>query len=248
MFVERVSFEPVSKESAVESCVRSIRKEILAGRLTPGRNLPPERELAKQLGTSRMTLRAALGQLRAARLIEVRHGSAYTVCDYRTAGGPELLAGLAASARDANRVAEIARELLFIRTLLAEAVLRRLSSTGDFDTTPISDAVAAFAAAVDAGATATELARADVAIVAAILEATDSPVLRLFINPIAAALDEIPELTEAIYAIPRENVAGYELLLAWLSNPSEQLVDPIVAELRKRQARTLARLEEMETT
>lgn len=231
----------------MQSCVRSIRKEILAGRLRPGQTLPPERELAETLGTSRMTLRSALGQLKAARLVEVRQGSAYTVCDYRIGGGPELLAGLAVSARETDSAAGIAEELLFIRRLLAEAVLRRLSTATSFDAQPIADAVAAFSRAVDAGAEPAALAQADVAIVAAILQATRSPVLRLFINPVAAALAELPELAAAIYATPRDNVTSYELLLAWLENPNEDLVDSIVAELERRDVRTLDRLEPKET-
>jgi GntR family transcriptional repressor for pyruvate dehydrogenase complex len=242
-----MSFDRVTRETAVQSCVRSIRKEILAGRLRPGQTLPPERDLAGRLGTSRPTLRTALAQLTAARLIEVRQGSAYTVCDYRLGGGPELLAGLAISARDDHRIEQIAEELLFVRRLLAEAVLRRLSTRASFDRQPIADAVAAFAEAVQDGQPTGALAQADVAIVAAILEATDSPVLRLFINPVAAAVAELPSLADAIYATPRDNVIGYELLLAWLDNPRAELVEPIVRELESRDLRTIERLSAMET-
>jgi len=240
-------FERIHRESAVESCVRSIRREILSGRLPPGQTLPPERRLAEQIGTSRMTLRAALAQLTAARLVEVRHGSAYTVCDYRLGGGPDLLAGLAASARERDRISDVAGELLFVRRVLAEAVLRRLSSHPELDRQPIVDAVAAFSRAVDDGVAPDQLAEADIAIIAAILDATSSPVLRLFINPIAAALAELPELAAAIYATPGDNVTSYQLLLTWLEDPKPDWVDLIVAELEKRDRQTIDRLASMET-
>lgn len=47
---------------------------ILDGRLTPGDRLPGERELAEQLGVSRIVVRESLGRLQARGLIEIRPG------------------------------------------------------------------------------------------------------------------------------------------------------------------------------
>jgi DNA-binding FadR family transcriptional regulator len=57
-----------------------IRQAILTGRLTAGKRLAPERELAEQFGVSRVTVRDALRSLEAMGLIEVRvgaHGGAF---------------------------------------------------------------------------------------------------------------------------------------------------------------------------
>jgi DNA-binding FadR family transcriptional regulator len=48
----------------------------------PGDRLPPERDLAEQLGATRPSLREALKVLEACRLIEIRHGSGIFVRDH----------------------------------------------------------------------------------------------------------------------------------------------------------------------
>lgn len=51
-----------------------IMTAIALGEFTPGQRLPPERELAAQLGVSRTTVRDALARVVSAGLIEVRRG------------------------------------------------------------------------------------------------------------------------------------------------------------------------------
>lgn len=51
-----------------------VRDFVLAEQLVPGDRLPPERDLAKQLGVSRTSVRQALAVLRVEGLIDVRHG------------------------------------------------------------------------------------------------------------------------------------------------------------------------------
>jgi DNA-binding FadR family transcriptional regulator len=57
---------------SAESYLRSL---IFTGRLAPGDPLPPERELAAQLGIARITLRVALKALESAGLIKIKVGS-----------------------------------------------------------------------------------------------------------------------------------------------------------------------------
>ena len=56
-------FEPVSPPTTFEETVERLGTAIRLGLLTPGTRLPPERELAEQLGISRSTLRQALTTL-----------------------------------------------------------------------------------------------------------------------------------------------------------------------------------------
>ena len=52
-----------------------IREWLLAGDYGPGDRLPPERELAQRLGVARGTVREAIRQLAAVKILESRHGS-----------------------------------------------------------------------------------------------------------------------------------------------------------------------------
>ncbi len=67
---------------------------ILRGDYPPGTRLPPERQLAADLGVDRTTLRMALGQLARMNLVTARHGSGIEVNDFRERGGLDVLAAL----------------------------------------------------------------------------------------------------------------------------------------------------------
>src|SRR5437763_14864017 len=68
------AYSPVPVRNAFEVTVERLAQSIRLGVLVGGERLPPERELAETLGVSRVTLREAIGALRAAGLIESRRG------------------------------------------------------------------------------------------------------------------------------------------------------------------------------
>jgi GntR family transcriptional repressor for pyruvate dehydrogenase complex len=63
---------------------RRILDVISSDKLKPGDQLPPEREFAAMLGTSRPSLREALQSLRAQGYLEIRHGAGVFVADPAT--------------------------------------------------------------------------------------------------------------------------------------------------------------------
>lgn len=69
-------FPPVRSRNTFEETVECLAGAIKARLLSPGDRLPPERELAQQLGVSRATLREALRVLIHAGYLEVRPGRA----------------------------------------------------------------------------------------------------------------------------------------------------------------------------
>jgi GntR family transcriptional repressor for pyruvate dehydrogenase complex len=225
------------------ACEQALRAVILRGDLAPGDRLPPERELAVQLGVSRLTLRAALATLAAAGLVEARHGSGYVVQDYRD-GGPGLLPGLVALAEAHGGLLPMAADLLLVRRHLAAALLETF-----VEQPPTALQVAAVAARVDAlevaattGASLEALAVADLAVIAALLDAARGSALRLCFNPVVAVVTREPRLRAALYAEPATNVVAYRALLAWLARPRRAELATIVELLRARDAATLARL------
>lgn len=66
--------EPVKKIRLYESIVKQIQKLITSGDLKPGQKLPPERELAEELGVSRTSIREALRALEMMGYLESRVG------------------------------------------------------------------------------------------------------------------------------------------------------------------------------
>ncbi len=63
-----------SKERLVDRVVNEIEELIITGRLQPETKLPPERELADQLGVSRTVIREAVRILVTKGLLETKHG------------------------------------------------------------------------------------------------------------------------------------------------------------------------------
>ena len=235
--------------ASADPCFFSLRDAILAGTLAPGDRLPPERQLADRFGVNRVTVRSALQRLAAQSLVQPRQGSGYVVQDYARQGGPELLPGLAALAREQGQTGALARDLLLVRRSLARGVLERLASEppDDAAVAQVELAVAQLAAAVAQNADDSTLAERDLDVLRAVLEATGSAALLLCLNPIASALLELPRLRRAIYADPASNVVGWRALLAWLRSPAPDGVDAIAALLAARDEATLRTLSAEET-
>jgi DNA-binding FadR family transcriptional regulator len=74
--LEQTVYTPVRQGSAVAETVARLGRAIGMGLLRPGDRLPPEGQLAVDLGISPVTLRSALGILRSAGLVETRRGRA----------------------------------------------------------------------------------------------------------------------------------------------------------------------------
>jgi len=72
--------------TAAAQVIDHVRREIEAGRLGPGDRLPPERELAQQMGVSRPSLRSGLRTLHAMGIITSRRGAGTFIVE----GPPQL--------------------------------------------------------------------------------------------------------------------------------------------------------------
>jgi GntR family transcriptional repressor for pyruvate dehydrogenase complex len=69
-----VMFQPLRQQRTFEEVCARIRDQLEVGALRPGDKLPPERELARQLGVSRTALREALRSLEIAGIVQLRKG------------------------------------------------------------------------------------------------------------------------------------------------------------------------------
>jgi GntR family transcriptional repressor for pyruvate dehydrogenase complex len=113
---------PLRQGTVPDLIARRILEVIGSERLRPGDKLPPERELAAMLGTSRPSLREALQSLRTRGSVEIRHGSGVYVADPATTR----------SLREALLAEEVSlRELFDMREVLEPAAAVWAARNGD---------------------------------------------------------------------------------------------------------------------
>jgi GntR family transcriptional repressor for pyruvate dehydrogenase complex len=117
--------QPPDRQRVDEQIAASIADAILDGVFPPGSTLPPERDLAEQLGVNRTSLRQGLARLQQMGLIEARHGSGNVVCD------PEALTHPAVVEALVRRLGpEFLAELLEIRAALGPLIGRLAAQRG----------------------------------------------------------------------------------------------------------------------
>ncbi|MBM4279805.1 MAG: winged helix-turn-helix transcriptional regulator [Deltaproteobacteria bacterium] len=261
--VARVAHGGADGATAGAACADALRAAVLQRAIPPGARLPPERELAAHLGFDRGTLRAGLQRLVAQGLLVQRQGRGTEVREFLEIGGLDLIAPLVRGAAAAAVASHVA-DLLLVRRHLAAAALEALcdrpaSLSSCAAVQARVDAYAALVArraALSSGAAAAHaapidddvLAAADVAVLAAVVAATDSVVLRLAFNPVATVFAALPALRAAIVADAADSVPAYAALCAWLRAPDRQNSAAILALLSARDAATVARVAAAATT
>jgi GntR family transcriptional repressor for pyruvate dehydrogenase complex len=87
-------FRPAARRRAFEDVILQVEEAIADGRLEPGDRLPPERELAQQIGVSRAAVREALRVLEAFGVLTARQGRGADAGSVVVAGGRSGLGGL----------------------------------------------------------------------------------------------------------------------------------------------------------
>jgi GntR family transcriptional repressor for pyruvate dehydrogenase complex len=105
---------PIPRQSVPDHVFERLRGAILAGHYGPGDRLPSQRALAADLDVNMASIREALGRLEQLRLVEVRHGNATRVLDWRRSGGLEALALQAGTGEPLLRDLFEARRLLLV--------------------------------------------------------------------------------------------------------------------------------------
>src|SRR6059058_5408778 len=91
-------------------------EDVLSGRYEPGEKLPTQRALAAELGVNMASVREGVKRLEQLGLVEVRHGDAMRVRDWRLHGGPDVLVHLIQ--REGALDVEMVRAVMEARRLL----------------------------------------------------------------------------------------------------------------------------------
>ena len=105
---------PLPRASVPDNVFEWLREAILAGRYAPGERLPTQRALAADLEVNIASVREALGRLEQLRLVDVRHGDATRVLDWRRSGGLEALAAMGSMDGEVVLALFEARRLLLV--------------------------------------------------------------------------------------------------------------------------------------
>jgi DNA-binding FadR family transcriptional regulator len=176
---------------------------VLSGRYEPGEKLPTQRTLAADLGVTMSSVREALKRLEQMGLVDVRHGSAMRVRDWRQHGGLDVLTHVLfrGGALDPGVLGAILEaRALMLRELAGLAAARR----SDDQAARIEHLAEQFAQADGAH----DAARVDFAFFTEVAQAAGNLVFQLILNAIRdlyfAHLDAVP-----VTARPAELAAQY---------------------------------------
>jgi DNA-binding FadR family transcriptional regulator len=165
----------VARSSLPEQVFRQLVGAVLDGRYGPGDRLPPQRALAQELGVNMASLREGIKRLEQLRLVDVRHGDAMRVQDWRAHSGLDVLA-YAVTVDPALTGALFEARRLLLREAARLAAQRRT----DDHVRALDELAVAFAAAPD-DATAQMV---DLAFMGTLIDAAGNLVFTLILNSI----------------------------------------------------------------
>lgn len=179
-----MALRPVARRLVPDEVFDQILTEVVDGGLAPGDSLPSERRLAEVLGVSRPAVREALQRMAQARLVEVRHGGATTVREFRRAAGLDLLPRLLV--RNDELDVRVARSILEARLAIAPEVAALAAGRGSAE---LHDALAEAIDTLEADDDPVARQCAALAFWDHVVDGADSVVFRLMFNSLRAAYE-----------------------------------------------------------
>jgi GntR family transcriptional repressor for pyruvate dehydrogenase complex len=211
-----------------------LSEEILSGRYDPGEKLPTQRTLAAELGVTMTALREALKRLEQLGLVEVRHGDAMRVTDWRANGGLDVIAHVlfAAGGLDRAALADVmeARRLMLAQAAALAAERRDAAQAGRLEELAERMATAPGAGAAQA---------IDWAFFHELVDAARNVVLLLVMNSIRGIYLQRAELFGAVVSGHEELAPLYERAARAVARRQPAAAERAVAELAERQERAL---------
>jgi DNA-binding FadR family transcriptional regulator len=227
---------PAVKRALVSDQVfRILCEQILGGRYAPGEKLPTQRALAADLGVNMASIREAVKRLEQLHLVEVRHGDAMRVRDWREDGGLDVIAHLLFRAGGAD--AETFAALLEARRLMLQEAARLAAQRRSGAQAERLAELAAAIAAAD-GPEAAQLL--DFAFMTELVEASGNVVFRLILNNVRRLYFDHAERFAALVAGPDRQAGLYARAAEAITAGDAAAAADTVAELAAEQERRLA--------
>ena len=184
---------PDARTPVADRVFSRLCEDVLSGRYEPAEKLPTQRALAAELAVNMAPVREAVKRLEQLGLVEVRHGDAMRVTDWRASGGLDVIAHVlfAAGGLDRDTLAHLMEAR---RLMLAEAARLAAERRDDDQARRLTALATRIAEAPDAQA-----AQAlDFAFFAELVDAARNVVLVLVMNSIRQVYFERAELFAAV--------------------------------------------------
>ena len=169
----------MEKQRVAEEIVGQLRSLILTGRYAAGEKLPPERQLAKDLGVNRASLREALKKLEHMGLVKIRQGDGTRVQDFMASAGIDLLSHLIPVVQSGAQL-ELVRDVMEFRRMYAREVARLAAERATDEDLERLHGIADACDAPELGPA--ELLRLDFDFYVALTQASRNRVLMMLIN------------------------------------------------------------------
>ena len=199
--------QPVVRRSVPDEVFDQVLAEVVDGEIPVGDPLPSERRLAEVLGVSRPAVREALQRMAQTGLVQVRHGGATTVRDYKRHAGLDLLARLLVRHGDLDPA--VARSILEARLAVGPSVAALAATRGG------PTLAATLTETVDLLAGTDDDVQRQVHALEfwdQVVDAADSIVFRLMFNSLRAAYEPALEALAPVMAEEVGQADAYRLL------------------------------------
>jgi DNA-binding FadR family transcriptional regulator len=205
--------QPVTRRSVPDEVFDQVLGEVVDGEIGAGEPLPSERRLAEVLGVSRPAVREALQRMAATRLVEVRHGGATMVRDFKRYAGLDLLPRLLVRRGELDPA--VGRSVLEARLAIGPAVAALAAERGGpvLEAT-LTDTLDRLAATDDGPAGDVERQVHALEFWDQVVDAADSLVFRLMFNSLRAAYEPALEALAPLMAEEVGQVHAYRVLTA----------------------------------
>jgi len=185
----------ITRSLVSDQVFRSLCDGIVSGAYEPGEKLPTQRTLAADLGVNMTSVREAVKRLEQLGLVEVRHGDAMRVRDWRAEGGLDVIVHLlfASGRLDGPTLAAV---LEARRLMLTEAARLAAERRGPAQAQRLLDLAARIEGERDPGAAQL----LDLAFMTELVEASGNVVFVLILNTVRRLYLEHAALFEAVVA------------------------------------------------
>jgi GntR family transcriptional regulator, transcriptional repressor for pyruvate dehydrogenase complex len=220
--------QAIRRSLVSDQVFRILCEGILSGSYEPGEKLPTQRALAADLEVNMASVREAVKRLEQLRLVEVRHGDAMRVRDWRAHGGLDVVAHMLLGAGGLDR--STVEGLLEARRLMLREAARLAAErrTGE-QAARLEDLAKRLQDPGDAAQTL------DWAFMSELVQASGNLVFVLIMNSIRELYFQQADLFSAVVGAPEKLAPDYELTAKAIAGKQATKAVDAIERLTKRQ-------------